>query len=249
MTQQLTVTASPPAPTPAQLVVECTRNLTLAGIPIGVLVIGVGSRLAMLILRVTSPDRVNGVTSDDGFVIGQVTLGGSYNLLHIGAAVGLIGAGAYRLVSPWLIGPAWIRRFTTGAAAAAVAGSILLHGDGVDFTLLKPTWLAIGLFIALPGLFGVAISIAVDRVARSTWVAEGRRRWLVPIALVVAFPVTLLFVVLAALVVTVCVGVQRIAAVQRVRTSMPYGLAVRAVWLAVALGGLLALVHDVQDIV
>ena len=94
---------------------------------------------------------MRGVKSDDGFVIGQVTLAGTYNLLLLGAIVGIIGAAAYLMVAPWLIGPNWFRRLTTGLAAAAVVGSMLVHADGIDFTVLKPTWLAIGVFVALPG--------------------------------------------------------------------------------------------------
>ena len=56
---------------------EQLRVLIVGGIPYGVLVAGVGSRLAMLLLRLTSPDAVSGVTSgiesDDGFTIGQMT--------------------------------------------------------------------------------------------------------------------------------------------------------------------------------
>lgn len=83
--------------------------LVVAGISTGVVVVGVGSRLAMLVLRLTSPDRVHGLTSDDGFVIGRFTFGGTYNLLLLGAAIGVIGAATYRAVSPWLSGPAWSR--------------------------------------------------------------------------------------------------------------------------------------------
>jgi hypothetical protein len=85
-------------------VLERWRVIVVAGISVGVVVGGVGSRVAMLVLRLTSPDHVRGVTSDDGFTIGRVTLSGTYNLLLLGAAVGIIGAAAYRVVAPWLIG-------------------------------------------------------------------------------------------------------------------------------------------------
>lgn len=204
----------------------------------------------MLLLRLTSPDNVHGVVSDDGFVIGRVTLSGTYNLLNLGAAVGLIGAFVYRLVAPWLIGPSWFRRGTTGAAAAAVAGSLLLHPDGVDFTLLKPMWLAISLFFALPGLFAVAIGLSVDRVSRPTsWSAQGRRRWIVPMALMLAFPLTIVPVGIAAAVVFLPVGARWITPIQRARNSTTYGLVVRAVWLSIAIAGLIASIHDIRQII
>ena len=229
--------------------IEGMRVLIVGGIPVGVLVAGVGSRLAMLLLRVTSPDQVVGVISDDGFIIGRVTLGGTYNLLMLGAVVGVIGAGAYRMVAPWLIGSTWIRRLTIGLASAAVIGSMLVHADGVDFTLLQPTWLAIGLFVALPALFGVVIGPAVDAVRRpDSWTAQGRRRWLLPIILVGSFPFTL-FVLPFAFVVLGISEIARRARLVNWRESREYGLLVRSFWLLIAIAGLVALWKDIEAIV
>ncbi|MEO5900718.1 MAG: hypothetical protein ABIR68_11405 [Ilumatobacteraceae bacterium] len=227
---------------------EQMRTLTIAGILIGIVLVGGGGRLAMLVLRLTSPNEVRGVTSDDGFVIGRVTLGGTYNLLQLGAAVGLVGAGAYRLVSPWLAGPGWARRLTTGAASGAVVGSILLHADGVDFTLLQPTWLTIGLFIALPCAFGVVIGMAVDRCARPASHPSARRRWAVPILLVAVVPATLVVIPILAVVVAACVAAQRSERVATIRSSRVYGLAVRMAWMSVAAAGLATVVRDARAI-
>ena len=65
-------------------VLEEARIVVVAGILVGVLVGGVGLRLAMLLLRVTSPDYAIGAESDDGFVIGDVSLLGTYQLLALG---------------------------------------------------------------------------------------------------------------------------------------------------------------------
>ena len=71
-------------PTYSDELLEILRLVVVAGLSVGILVIGVGSRLAMLLLRLTSPGTVIGVTSDDGFVIGRTTLSGTYNLLSVG---------------------------------------------------------------------------------------------------------------------------------------------------------------------
>jgi hypothetical protein len=227
-------------------VVERLRILIVAGIPVGVLVGGVGSRLAMLVLRMTSPDQVSGVESDDGFTIGQVTLAGTYNLLLLGAVVGVIGAAAYRAVAPWLLGPAWFRRFTTAAASGAVVGSMLIHADGVDFTVLKPTWLAIGLFVALPAALGASIGPAVDRVSSAaSWTARGRWRWVLPIVLVACFPLTMILVPFAA---AVLVGWMALRSVLPSVMPIAVGFAMRAVWLSIATAGLVALVRDIGAI-
>ena len=220
------------------------RLLIVAGIPTGVLVAGLGSRLSMFVLRLTSSDRVVGVTSDDGFEIGRFTIGGTYNLLVLGAVVGVIGAAAYRAVQPWLLGPRWFRRSTVAAASGAVVGSMLVHADGIDFRFLKPTWFAIGLFVALPALFGVSTAIAVDRVAAHP-AAAGWRQWIWPTVLVAAFPLTILVVGIAAVVLAMWVPLRRGLASE---APLPagVGIGVRAAWMLIAVAGLASLVGDVR---
>ncbi|MDH4280165.1 MAG: hypothetical protein OEW83_19010 [Acidimicrobiia bacterium] len=234
-------------PRPVSVVSEVGERLwvlVVAGISTGVVVAGVGSRLAMLVLRLTSPDRVRGMTSDDGFEIGRFTLGGTYNLLLLGAAVGVIGAAAYRAVAPWLLGPNWFRRCTVAAASGVVVGSMLVHDDGIDFHALKPLWLAVGLFVALPAVFGAAIAAVVDRLAKRGLPA-GQRRWISPVLLVVAFPPVIPLVAITALGLAAWVPAQR--AVASSGGVPPFaGFVIRSGWAGVALLGLVALVRDVQ---
>jgi hypothetical protein len=228
---------------------EGLRLLVVAGIPVGVVVAGVGSRLAMLLLRLTSPHTVRGVQSDDGFTIGKVTLGGTYNLLFLGAATGIIGAAAYQWVRPWLLGPWWFRRLSTALGSGVVVGSLLLHSDGIDFHVLKPTWLAVGLFIAVPALFGLAIGPAVDRVGRpGSWTARGRKRWVLPLVLVALFPPTLFVLAVSTVVLAVWLVIRTFRPVERLRDSMGYAIVARSIWLIVAMWGLAALVDDITAI-
>jgi hypothetical protein len=89
-------------------------------------------------------------------------------------------------------------RLTTGMASAAVVDSTLVHADGIDFILLKPMWLAIGLFVALPGIFGTLIGPAVEAVSKpDSWTAQRRRRWLIPHLAVGCFPLTVLILLIA----------------------------------------------------
>lgn len=228
---------------------EIVRVVVVAGIPYGVLVVGVGSRLAMLLLRFTSPDRVIGLQSDDDFEIGRFTFGGTYNLLLIGAIVGIIGAGAYLLVAKRLLGPPWFRHVTVGLASAAVVGSMLVHSDGVDFTQLQPTWLAIAVFVMLPGVFGAFIGPTVEAVARpASWTAHGRARWLIPLAAIVCFPPTLFVVGVAWAVAAVLTTVAAFTAVEHLRSTRVFATLIRAAWLTIAITGLLALVVDIGEL-
>lgn len=240
----------PPATTRAEYlggVFERLRVIVVAGVGLGVLVGGIGGRLAMLLLRVTSDDSVRGVLSDDGFVIGRVTLGGTYALLALGAAVGIIGAAVVGVVEPFLLGPRWFHAVTCALGAGAVVGAMLVHTDGVDFTLLQPTWLAVGLFIAIPALFGGLIGPLRRAVARpGSWTARGKRRWLLPLLATVCFPVTLF--VLALVTPLVALAVAARPAGEATAMNARVRVALRAGWLGVATLGLLALVSDVRGL-
>jgi hypothetical protein len=231
-------------------VVDESILLVLAGIPTGAVVAGLGSRLAMLILRLTSHPRVDGLQSDDDFTIGRFTLGGTYNLMLIGAATGIIGAAAYQWVRPWLIGRRWFRYLTVGLASGAVVGSMLVHADGIDFRALTPTWLAIGLFVALPLLFAVSIAMVVDRLDRpDSFTRHGRRRWVAAIVCVALFPPTLILVVISAMVLMVWVPVREARGDRPTATdSKALAIVARSAWLGIALLGLVALVNDIREI-
>ena len=239
---------APPAWTPADAL-ERLRVIVLAGVVAGVLVGGVGGRLAMLLLRLTSPASVVGVTSDDGFEIGQVTLGGTYNLLLVGAGFGVLGAALHGLVAPWLIGPRWFRHLTVALGSGAVVGGMLVHTDGVDFTSLEPTWLAIALFVAIPALFGGLVGLVLERFARDgTWSSTGWRRRALPLAAVACFPLVAFPVIVVGAVLLAWSPLRARGAAARVHASRPARTVVRGAWLLVAVIGLTGLLGDVQTL-
>jgi hypothetical protein len=235
----------PAAPSFRAELLTWVRIVTIAGVVTGFVIIGVGSRLAMLLLRSTSDDSVRGRLSDDGFVIGRFDYSDTYGLVQLGVGVGMIGATTYLLLRRWLIGPQWFHAVTIGLASGAVGGSILLHADGVDFRVLGPRWLAISLFIALPAVFGAAIGPTVEAVEA----AERRRpgRWAFFVVALALGPAALLSYILVMPVLLVYSGV-------RVSPPLPRPLPVavvllaRAFWLGIAVLGLFALIADIQEI-
>ena len=137
----------------------------------GALVGGVGGRLAMLLLRITSPDHVVGMTSDDGFEIGVV----SADTLQLVLAMALLG-GINGIVYATLRSaiPRRLRLVLWTVFAAALGGARIVHEDGVDFAVLEPAALAVLLFVVLPGAAAALVVVLVERGSRAEPWADRR---------------------------------------------------------------------------
>jgi hypothetical protein len=212
----------------------------LAGAVCGLLLGGVGGRLAMMLLRFTTGDRVVGVTSDDGFRIG-VFSGETLFLLGVTAFLGLAGALVYGTGRRW-VPPRW-RAATYGALCGLVVGADIVKTEGIDFSLLAPLSLAIALFVAIPAVYGVAVSLWIERALASRR-PPGRAAWLgyLPLAafaLLGPAGVALLVVILVGCAIWVSVP-----SLERIWRSAP------AAWVgrvAIALVGVTSLVELIDD--
>jgi hypothetical protein len=133
-------------------------TVTLVGALCGAVAVGVLGRVAMLLLAELNP-AATGVTSDDGFVMGQFTLSGSLQLAASGLQFGVIGVFFYLALRGLMVGPAWFRLLSISLGPAVVIGAIIVHTDGVDFNLLEPVWLTAVLFIGVPGAYCALLHI------------------------------------------------------------------------------------------
>lgn len=158
----------------------------LGGAVGGALVGGVGSRLAMRLLAVTSDDRVKGLETDDGFIVGELNIGDTLGLVLFATFVGLAGGLLYLAVRGALPQP---RRLWFGLLTALTGGAVIIHRGGIDFTVLTPHWLTIVLFIAIPLAGGVAIATLVERFLRSSVLMERLPVWAAAIPLLILGPV------------------------------------------------------------
>lgn len=131
-----------------------------AGAIAGLVVGGIGGRLAMLLLRITSPDHVIGLTSDDGFEIGVVSFD-TVNLLIGMALFGGVNGVLYATLRNAIRQRARLGLWSLLGAVGV--GANVIHADGVDFNVLEPTWLAIALFLALPLVAAAAVVVLVER--------------------------------------------------------------------------------------
>lgn len=131
-----------------------------AGALAGLVVGGVGGRLVMLALRLTSPDFVIGMESDDGFTIGVVsasTISFLLGMAFLGAANGALYVALRTSI------PVRLRIVVWPLFAAAVGGANVVHEDGVDFTVLEPRWFAVGSFVLLLAVAAAAVVVLVER--------------------------------------------------------------------------------------
>jgi hypothetical protein len=147
--------------------------IVLTGLGLGVVIGGIGGRLAMYLLARLNPEAT-GVVSDDGFVMGQFTLSGTLNLLVVGGSLGTFGGVVYALARHLTFGPSWWRLTSVALGAGLPVGALIVHPDGVDFTLLEPLWLAVALFVAIPALYGVLLALVVEERAPTP---PGWGRW------------------------------------------------------------------------
>lgn len=210
----------------------------------GMLVGGIGGRLAMLLLRITSPGYVSGLESDDGFEIGVISLD-TLNLIATTAFLGAL-AGVFVVLAltymPW----GW----TTWAWAlpgATLGGAGLIHGDGVDFTLIQPHWLAVSLFVAVPAL-GLSCIAHFIRRWEGWWWKDRRRTALTVVAgawpLFVLFPLALAVLAAGA----IWAAVSQNEPVRGLPQTVLAQRAATLVFAAVSLAFVPALINDLLDV-
>ncbi|MEO8424132.1 MAG: hypothetical protein ABI595_09520 [Actinomycetota bacterium] len=225
------------------------RRLSVAivgGLVSGAVVGGLGGRLAMLVLRITSDDYLHGLDTDDGFVMGQISTATLF-LVGFTSVLGVFGALLYVSVRGWL--PERRRAALTGVFGGIVGGAAFIRSDGIDFRLLEPLPLAIVLFIALPAAYGVAMSLLVERRLRNAATTERSRWWalgllpLIAVGLIGPPGLGVLLLVLATW--TLHRWAPEIAALWRSGTVMWIG---RSALLAVTAFAVVGLVRDITRI-
>jgi hypothetical protein len=132
----------------------------VAGALTGAVIGGIGGRLAMFVLRLTSDPALRGLKTDDDFTIG-IFSGATLFLVIVTTVLGILGGLVYLVVRGWLAGGA--RPWLFGGLTGIVGGATVIRPGGIDFTLLEPLGLAIAMFIALPAAYGVAVSLFAER--------------------------------------------------------------------------------------
>jgi hypothetical protein len=150
-----------------------------SGMLVGVVVGGIGGRLVMFVLRLTSSDGLRGIDTDDGFEIGSFTAGTIF-LLFATTLLGGLGGLAYMGLRRFA--PLRWRWLAAALLAGAIGGAVVLDDEGIDFNRLSPLWFAVVSFIALPLAFGALTSLLVEhRLDHRPTTARYSMLWLVPL--------------------------------------------------------------------
>jgi hypothetical protein len=127
------------------------------------------------------------VKTDDGFIIGRFS-GDSLFLLVFTSILGALGGILYVAVRSWLPGR-W-RAELAGVFGGIVGGTFFIRPDGLDFTRLDPLPLAVAMFIALPAVYGMSMSLLVERLLPRDSGWSRSRAWflgLLPLVAIAAF--------------------------------------------------------------
>jgi hypothetical protein len=127
----------------------------------GALVGGVGSRLVMRLAALAAPE-VHGMLTENGNVIGEITLAGTIGLmLFAGVGSAIFGAGAFTVARPWLPHSTTLRGLVLGGFLLALMGSNVVDPANADFVVLGDRLLNVAMLSSLFIAFGLVASGAV----------------------------------------------------------------------------------------
>jgi hypothetical protein len=131
---------------PAAAVVRALGGCLAAGLLVGLLVAGLGSRVVMRLLAVADSEAAGTIT-ENGNVVGEITFAGTMALVvFVGIPLGLAAGLIVFAVRRWLpSGQPW-RALAFTIVLLALLARTVIDPDNIDFRLLSPTGLAIGLF-------------------------------------------------------------------------------------------------------
>jgi hypothetical protein len=216
----------------------------LGGFVAGIVVGGIGGRLAMFVLRLTSSDAVRGIETDDGFEIGEFS-GNTFFLVLITALGGMLFALLYLAVRRWLPEP-W-RPLLMALFFGAAGGAAIIEPGKLDFTLLDPLWLAVTMFVVLPAAYGALMVVAVE------WLLAEPQRWRrLRVAALVVFLVLgsfgLIGIAVALIAALGWFAARRWPAVADLSNSSTMALAVRSVLVLLTAFAAVTLIGDAAEI-
>ena len=165
----MTAIAEPLAPDATERALrEILRDIVrggVAGVIAGVTVGGIGGRLVMRFAALVVPNAA-GSTTENGNVIGTITLGGSAGLVLLGAFFGLFIGTIWVALAPWIPGTGIRRALATMPLAVALGAIGLISGRNPDFVVLDHAPLVVAALLVLVAAVGLVVALADDLLDR-----------------------------------------------------------------------------------
>lgn len=164
---------------PATTICRTITATALAGLGVGLVVVGGGGRLMMRIAGAAAPPIAQGSITEAGFRVGEVTAEGTIGLiLFLGIFGGIASAVLHGVTRPWI--EAAIPRgrvFLSGVLFVAVGSAIsdLLNPDNHDFAILRRPLFTVALVLFLLWGIGATTAKATTMVERRLPDGSGAR--------------------------------------------------------------------------
>jgi hypothetical protein len=151
---------------PLGVIVRDIARGGLGGLAVGVIVGGIGGRVAMRLIALLVPGST-GAFTENGNRIGDITLDGSIAVVFFGGLFAGIFVGTiWVVVSPWL--PRALGRRVVAATLLAIGlGTFgVIQGSNSDFIVLRFDPRVVLVLLALVGLVGASMAIVDDWLER-----------------------------------------------------------------------------------
>ncbi len=150
----------------------------VAGGAAGVMVGGIGSRVAMRIAALTAGDVAQGLSTEAGATIGRITFEGTaFLVVAVGIGSALVGTAFYLATLPWLPRRRTPRALAFGCLELVIFGTVLLDPGNTDFTILGRPLLDVLVLGSLFVLHGVALVMLVEPSGRLVSAVARGGRW------------------------------------------------------------------------
>ena len=130
----------------------------IGGLAVGLVVGGLGGRVAMRLIALLIPDS-GGAFTENGNRIGEITIGGSFALiLFAGLFVGIFLGTIWVVVSPWLPSRLGLRVLAAIPLAIGLGTFGVVQGRNSDFIVLGHDPRVVVVLLGLVGLAGASMA-------------------------------------------------------------------------------------------
>jgi len=129
---------------------------------LGGFVAGIGGRLAMRLAGYLTIDGNRYMRTENGNVVGEITLGGTVSLGMLGGAVGIGVLLIYLALRDRLPGTGWRRSALFSVLLLVVFGYVVMDPGNPDYERFGPPWLNVGTFSVLYLVMGFCVGQAYE---------------------------------------------------------------------------------------